>query len=79
MKAAGKEDVELAKQLPEAVFNSSDIPADWEESFILNLYKCKVETFGHGSYCSLKLTGHEPAGTVQDGEHWWDAGWLCAW
>ena len=77
MKAAGKEDVELAKQLPEVVFNSSEIPADWEESFILNLYKCKVVTLG--SYHSLKLTGHEPAGTVQDGEHRWDAGWLCAW
>ena len=31
-------------------------PSDWEESFILNLYKGKGEALDRGSYCGLKLT-----------------------
>ena len=46
LKAASEEGplgVELARQLIEAVFNYSVITYDWEESFILNLYKGKGE------------------------------------
>ena len=43
LKAAGEEGVELARQLTEAVFSYSVIPSDWEESFIMNLYKDKGE------------------------------------
>ena len=32
------------------------IPADWEESFILNLYKGKAEALDHGFHWGLKLT-----------------------
>ena len=41
LKAAGEEGVELVRLLAETVFSSRDIPKDWEESFILNLYKGK--------------------------------------
>ena len=41
LKAAGEEGVELLRLLAETVFSSTDIPKDWEESFILNLYKGK--------------------------------------
>ena len=56
LKAAGEEGVELVRQLTEAVFSCGVIPSDWEESFILNLYKGKGEVLDHGNYHGLKLT-----------------------
>ena len=44
LKAAGEEVVELMRELAEVVFNSSLIPAEWEESIVLSLFKGK----GHG-------------------------------
>ena len=55
LKASGEEGVELARQLVEAVFSSCEIPADWEESYILNLYKSKGEALDRGNYHGLKL------------------------
>ena len=51
LKAAGKEGVELARQLSKAVFSCG-----WEESLILNLYEGKGEAFHRGNYHGLKLT-----------------------
>ena len=51
LKAAGEEGVELA----EAVFNSGMISIDWEESFILILYKGKDKVLDCGNYRGLKL------------------------
>ena len=48
LKAAGEERVELLRQLMEEIFCSGEIPADWEESFILNLYK--GEALERGNY-----------------------------
>ena len=56
LKVAGEEGVELARQLIEAVFSCSVIKSDYEESFILNLYKGKGEILAHGNYSGLKLT-----------------------
>ena len=56
LKAAGEEGVELVRLLAETVISSGDIPKDWEESFILNLYKGKEEALDRGNYRSLKLT-----------------------
>ena len=56
LKASGEEGVELATQLAEAVFGSSEIPKDWEESFILNFFKSKGEALDRGNYRGLKLT-----------------------
>ena len=55
LKAAGEAGVELARQLTGAVFSCGMIPSDWEESFILNLYKGKGEALDHGNYRGLKL------------------------
>ena len=57
LKAAGEEGVELARQLIEAVSATVWITWDWdwEESFILNLYKGKGEALGCGNYNGLKL------------------------
>ena len=56
LEASGEEGVELATQLAEAVFGSSEIPKDWEESFILNFFKGKGEALDRGNYRGLKLT-----------------------
>ena len=58
LKAAGEKGVELARQLMDAVFSCSVITslADWEGSFILNLYKGKGEALGRSNYCDLELT-----------------------
>ena len=56
LKAADEEGVELVRQLVDAVFSSSEIPADWKESFILNLYKGKGRALNHGNYHNFKLT-----------------------
>ena len=56
LKAAGEDGVELARQLMEEIFCSGEVPADWEESFILNLYKGKGEALERGNYRGLKLT-----------------------
>ena len=55
-KAADEEGIELLRQMAEVVFNRSETPADWDESFILNLYKGKDETLDDGNYHSLKLS-----------------------
>ena len=43
---------------------SSDgkVPSDWEQSFIVLLYKEKGATLERGNYLDLKLTGHESPG-----------------
>ena len=56
LKAAGEERVELARQLTEAVLSCSVTPSDWQESFILNLYKGKGEAFDRSNHLGLKLT-----------------------
>ena len=59
LKAAGEEGLEKLRLLAELVFSSGEIPKDWEESFILNLYKRKGEALDGGTYCGLKLTDQE--------------------
>ena len=56
LKATGNAGVECIRQLAEAVFCCGVIPSDWEESFILNLYKGKGEALDRGNYRGLKLT-----------------------
>ena len=56
MKAVGAKWVELTRQLVEAVFSSSEIPAGWEDCCIQNLYDGKGEALDGGSCRSLKLT-----------------------
>ena len=56
LKAAGEEGVQLVRKLAKALFSSGMIPVDWEESFILNLYKDRGEALDRGNYRVLKLT-----------------------
>ena len=56
LKAAGEEGIDLLRHLAETVFGSGQIPKDWEESIILNLYKGKGDALDRGNYRGLKLT-----------------------
>ena len=55
LKASGPEGVELLRQLCESVLNGDAIPSDWEQSYILNLYKGKGDALDRGCYRGLKL------------------------
>ena len=54
--ASGEKGVDLLSRLTECVFSNGVIPADWQESFILNLYKGKGDALERGNYRGLKLT-----------------------
>ena len=56
LKAAGEVGIELLTELTEVVFCNGVIPMDWQESFILNLYKGKGDALERGNYRGLKLT-----------------------
>ena len=54
--SSSQEGAQLVTKLAEAVFSSAMIPVNWQESFILNLYKGKGEALDRGNHCGLKLT-----------------------
>ena len=54
--AFGEKGVDLLTRLTECVFSNGVIPTDWQESFILNLYKGKGDALERGNYRGLKLT-----------------------
>ena len=54
--ASGEKGVDLLSRLTECFFSNGVIPADWQESFILNLYKGKGDALERGNYRGLKLT-----------------------
>ena len=56
MIAGGVECITLLRILTEAIFTHGTVPKDWEESYILNLYKGKGEALDRGNYRGLKLT-----------------------
>ncbi|XP_053405146.1 uncharacterized protein LOC128558896 [Mercenaria mercenaria] len=56
LKAAGEEGIDMLRKLEEVVFSSGVIPKDWQESYILNLYKGKGDALDRGNYRGLKLT-----------------------
>ena len=55
LKAAGDLGIDLLTELTEAVFCNGVIPRDWQESFILNLYKGKDDALERKNYQGLKL------------------------
>ena len=42
--------------LAAAIIRDCKVPSDWEQSFIVCLYKGKLDALERGNYCSLKLT-----------------------
>ena len=55
LKAAGEVGIEFLTELTDVVFCNSVIPRDFQDSFILNLYKGKGDALERVNYQGLKL------------------------
>ena len=60
-RAAGDSGVTMISDLAEAVIRDGKVPTDWEESFILRLYKGKGDALDRGSYRGLPRQHHSRA------------------
>ena len=56
IKAAGDTGATMIRDLATAVIHDGKVPTDWEESFIVCLYKGKDDALDRGNYRGLKLT-----------------------
>ena len=55
LKAAGDLCYPMLVDLANAMIYNHEIPSDWENSFIINLYKGKGDALDRGNYRGLKL------------------------
>ena len=46
----------MIHDLAAAIIRDGKVPSDWEQSFIVCLYKGRGDALERGNYCSLKLT-----------------------
>ena len=46
----------MIRDLTVAIICDGKVPSDWEQSFIVCLYKGKGDALERGNYCGLKLT-----------------------
>ena len=58
LKASGFTGTKLVDELVNAMIRNCDVPSDWEESFIVNIYKGKGDALGRGNCRVLKLLDH---------------------
>ena len=56
IRAAGDMSTSMIRDLAAAIICNGKVPSDWEQSFIICLYKGKGDALERGSYCGLKLT-----------------------
>ena len=56
IRAAGDMGVSMIRDLVAAINRDGKVPSDWEQSFIVSLYKGKGDTLERGNYHGLKLT-----------------------
>ena len=56
LKAGGERAIETITAPAEAIFRNDMIPDDWQQSFIINLFKRKGDALARGNYRGLKLT-----------------------
>ena len=56
IKAAGDTGATMIRDLATAIIRDGKVPTDWEESFIVCLYKGKGDALDRGNYRGLKLT-----------------------
>ena len=62
VRAAGDMGASMIRDLAAAIIRDGKVPSDWEQSFIVCLYKGKGGALERGNYHGLKLTvltGHE--------------------
>ncbi|RUS73531.1 hypothetical protein EGW08_018716 [Elysia chlorotica] len=56
IKAAGDTGASMIHDLTDAIIRDGKVPSDWEQSFIVCLYKGKGDALDRGNYRGLKLT-----------------------
>ena len=56
IRAAGDMGVSMIRDLADAIIHDGKVPSDWEQSFIVCLYKGKGDAMERGNYQGLKLT-----------------------
>ena len=56
IKAAGDTGATMICDLATAIIRDGKVPTDWEQSFIVCLYKGKGDALDRGNYRGLKLT-----------------------
>ena len=56
IRAAGDMGASMIRDFTAAVIRDGKVPSDWEQSFIVCLYKGKGDALERGNYGSLKLT-----------------------
>ena len=56
IQAAGDMGTSMIRDLAAAIIRDGKEPSDWEQSFIVCLYKGKGDALERGNYCGLKLT-----------------------
>ena len=56
IRAAGDMGTSMIRDLAAAFIRDGKVPSDWEQSFIVCLYKGKGDALERGNYCGLKLT-----------------------
>ena len=67
IRAAGDMGDSMIRDLAVAIIRDGKVPSDWEQSFIVCLYKGKGDAFERGNYRGLKLTDYR-AGYENTGE-----------
>ena len=56
IRAAGDMGASMIRDLAAAIIRDGKVPSDWEQSFIVSLYKGKGDALERGNYRGLKLT-----------------------
>ena len=59
IKAAGDTGATMIRDLATAIIRDGKVPTDWEESFIVCLYKGKGDALDRGNYVLLRLFSYE--------------------
>ena len=53
IRAAGDTGASIIRDLAVAIIRDGKVPSDWEQSFIVCLYKCKGDALDRGNYRGL--------------------------
>ena len=66
LKTSGDTGARLVADLASDMVRNGVIPSDWEDSFIINIYKGKGDALERGNYRGLKLLDHVMKGMESD-------------
>ena len=58
LKASGDAGIDMLHHLVNAIIRDGSVPVDWQESYIISLYKGKGSALERGNYRGLKLLEH---------------------